>query len=210
MAREQLANALTVIGKGAGAIASSRMEREAKEIDFAREESIAKLQHGYRMDEQLQAQTADMTIYAANQANEDRRAGDRSKHELALEDRRTANDVKLAGERAKHEEKLAGERYRRDDIERLEQSHVTYNRRIDDRIRALTDDLNKEEYMQGMPGHAAVLDELDQLERQKTELEADYMLQMRDLGAPGYKERVEALLTSRKPPSADPAAAAPG
>lgn len=185
MARENVANFLNVLGKGAGIMAQSRMDREAKQIDLAREQSIAELNHGYRMDEQMAAQTADMTRYAATQAAEDRRAG----------------------ERETHESQMASERYRRDDIDQLQTSQQQVTQRIETRIRTLTDDLNKENYFEGTPGYKAVMDELDQLEQQKVDVQASFMLKMRDLGVPGYKEQVESLLSRRTPA---PTPATPG
>lgn len=179
MAREQFANALKVAGAGLGQWAGQRMEREAKELDYLREQTLISLSNDLAMGRQTNQQEFQAGMQDDSQEFTAGESAARREHELDL----------FGKEGGRLEE-----RYRRDDMDSIRDAHNRELSTINDRIQDLSDGIAKGEYFEGSPGWDQVMAERDQLEEQRVRSEAAFMIQMRDLGAPGYDEAIQRLL----------------
>lgn len=188
MAREQLANAFDVIGRGLGMMAQTRLQREADEVEAARREALLELEHRRGIEREMLAQTADMSRFAATQAAEESRLTRGMEHDLSL-----------ARQRAGHEERLASAEAEREENRMIQASHDASLRNIETRRRKLRDDLNSPDFAEGIntEGRNAILSELDMLDEQELDMNARFMLTMRNRKVPGFSDQIDAFLSKR-------------
>lgn len=180
MAREQLANAFSVLGQSFGQMAELRMQQEAQQLEILRQQSLERLRHKNRLAETEQAHelaTQRMGIERGYEISD--RASDR---ELALADRQSDRQFQL--ERDQAAASLTRERWSVEDRRKIEASAQERIAALQARVQEIRDSVGKGDYLD----QTYATGEIQQAERQMREISAEMMFQLKKAGDPRYED----------------------